>query len=275
MADPRYLYKFRQFGNPHQLRILTQDEFFFSSARHFNDPFDSRIPIRYDEGTRDEVVAHWSFFFANEFPADTQARHRQMAEQHYDSGTFRTPEFLERARRVSQEYPLNNMGVFSLSPVFANILLWSHYSQSHSGFALGFLTQDLRNLALTYTVHTGQIMTVQQVKYSATHPDLNAYRNTLQERFDGQFLTKADDWNYEQEFRILLKGGTDQTVRIPVDLVRRVILGCQVTEPDRQTMIDILRDRRDQPGLFQAQRAERSFALRFRRIPYETTANVA
>jgi len=256
MPDPRYLYKFRHFENPDHLRILTDDEFFFSSARHFNDPFDCRVPVRYDEGTRDDVIAHELFFFEHEFPNASQAQREAMAEEVYDSGSFRNSQEIHRAKRITQEYVLNRMGVFALTPMYANLLLWSHYSHSHTGFALGFLTQDLRNLAFTCTIATNHIMSVQQVRYNTRYPLLNAYRSTPQQRFDGQFHTKADDWRYEQEVRIFLNEGPDQKVTIPYDLVRRAILGCQATEANRNHMITILRNRRDQPLLFQAFKAE-------------------
>lgn len=268
MPNLRYLYKFRHFANEVHLRILTDDEIFFSSARHFNDPFDCRVPIRYDQGTRDEIVAYWSRFLANEFPQATQPQRQRMAEEIFDSGRFRTPEGLETATRLSEQFGTTRMGIFSLSPNYRNILMWSHYSISHSGFAVGFLTQDLRNLSLSYTAATRQIMLLHRVNYSKQYPLLNAYRNSNQERMEGQLLTKADNWDYEDEYRILLQDAADTAIRIPYDLVSRVILGCQVTDTDKNRMIAILRNRRDKPTLFQAVKADRLFALDFRRVSY-------
>ena len=37
-----------------------------------------------------------------------------------------------------QEYLINNIGIFSLSKVPDNILMWSHYADSHKGIVLEF-----------------------------------------------------------------------------------------------------------------------------------------
>lgn len=56
---PEYLYKFRVFEDPNHVRILTHNQLFFPSPKRFNDPFDSTIPVRYDEGSREEIINHW------------------------------------------------------------------------------------------------------------------------------------------------------------------------------------------------------------------------
>ena len=268
VSEYRYLYKFRHFGDENHLRILTDHEVFFPSPVRFNDPFDSRVSPRYDQASREEVVAYWARFLKDEFPNETHERRQAMAEHVFDSGRFNTPEGLIAIKVVIEQFAQTKLGIFSLTPHFRNILMWSHYAQSHSGFVVGFLAQDLRNFALTYTVGQGQIMLLQSVRYNKTYPDLNVYRLSRREQFDGQFLTKAEDWAYESENRILLQEGANKRVGIPYDLVRRVILGCQINQPDKRRIIDILRARRDKPTLFQAVKSDRSFALQFKKLAY-------
>ncbi len=56
---PKILYKFRYFDEKgYHLRILTDNEIFFASPKLFNDPFDCRIPVRYDLGNRDQKIRH-------------------------------------------------------------------------------------------------------------------------------------------------------------------------------------------------------------------------
>lgn len=106
------------------------------------------------------------------------------------------------------------------------------------------------------------------VQYSSTYPDLDVYKKTNRERLEGQLLTKASDWAYEQESRVLLQNGPDIRVGIPYDLVRRVILGCRVSDADKGRLITILQKRRDKPPLFQATKSETSFSLTFSQINY-------
>ena len=269
MANPRHLYKFRHFEDDgRHLSILSKDEIFFPSPGRFNDPFDCRIPLRYDDGTRDEVVGHWLEYLDTERTELSPVQRKLVAEDIFDSGRFQTLDGIKMAKLVSEEFAQKRMGVFSLSTNAANILMWSHYSHSHTGFSVGFLTQDIRNMCLTISKTTNQLMVLLPVSYNSQYPDLNAYRISNLDRMKGQLLSKASDWTYEGEYRILLQNGADNLVRIPYDLVRRVILGCQVTNSNRQKLIDVLRSRRDKPVLYQAVKADRSFSLCFKRIVY-------
>jgi len=45
---PRILYKYRDWKNEKHKRLITEQEIYFPSPLDFNDPFDSRIPIRWD-----------------------------------------------------------------------------------------------------------------------------------------------------------------------------------------------------------------------------------
>ena len=46
---PTILYKYRDWGNPYNKKLLTDNEVYFASPREFNDPLDCAIPFRYDE----------------------------------------------------------------------------------------------------------------------------------------------------------------------------------------------------------------------------------
>ncbi|ELY1972882.1 DUF2971 domain-containing protein, partial [Aeromonas salmonicida] len=68
-----------------------------------------------------------------------------------------------------------------------NILMWSHYAQSHEGFVIGFNSQ-----------HSYFNFGVSEIEYSEKRPFLNP----LQGRQDASlFRTKSIDWAYEQEVR--------------------------------------------------------------------------
>lgn len=271
MSEPRYLYKFRNFTDINHIRILTDNEIFFASASKFNDPFDCRIPINYHDGSRSQIVEYWQNCLTRDFTNFTAEQPRSLAEDLFDSGRLQSQEMVENAKKISEEFALNRMGIFSLSPAIGGILLWSHYAASHTGFAVGFSMQAVSKLTHDFNVgmKLKQIMLLQPIKYSHQYPILSAYTNSHQERMKGQFLRKAEKWNYENEYRILLQNGSDTIVEIPDDFISRIILGCQITEVNRQQMINILESRRHKPVLFQARKAEKAFALRFERIKYE------
>jgi hypothetical protein len=88
------------------------------------------------------------------------------------------------------------LGVLSLSRTFSNLLMWSHYAESHKGFVIGL---DVSHDFFYQKTHEGLKSAPNKVSYttqrSATHtgdPDL--YAKILCE--------KPIDWAYEEEIRI-------------------------------------------------------------------------
>jgi len=62
------LYKFRVLKNLSHKEILTNNLLSFPSPDKFNDPFDSSIPIRYDQGGKNEITKYWEDFLKKEKP---------------------------------------------------------------------------------------------------------------------------------------------------------------------------------------------------------------
>jgi hypothetical protein len=159
-------------------------------------------------------------------------------------------------------------GIFSLSADFNNILLWSHYAASHTGFVVGLdFKNNLSELLLSYYKTHNKIMSFFEVKYSSELPRGNIYDND-QDFLQLCMFTKAIAWSYEKEYRILLQNGPDTVATIPNGIIKRLILGCKISENNRNSVIDILRSRNDNISLFQSEISDKKFELKFRKIKY-------
>ena len=79
---------------------------------------------------------------------------------------------------------------------------------------------------------------------------------------------KASDWQYENEYRLILQE-VDVVVKFPNEIYNRVVLGRLTSDENRQQIIDILTRRGDDSPLYQAKRAKKSFSLVFTKIPYQ------
>jgi len=84
MADPKYLYKFRSFRHENHKRMLTDNEVFFPSPDKLNDPFDCRVPIRYDNFTKNEFIRHWTTRYREYFPNDCDNDIRKKVKDFYN-----------------------------------------------------------------------------------------------------------------------------------------------------------------------------------------------
>jgi hypothetical protein len=98
-----------------------------------------------------------------------------------------------------------HFGILSLSRCRDNILMWSHYADSHRGFVIGFDSENKFFAPSNGKANGG----LRDVKYSKKRPMLPADgldslntdgMNTWNENI---LFTKSEDWAYEQEMRIL------------------------------------------------------------------------
>jgi hypothetical protein len=92
----------------------------------------------------------------------------------------------------------------SVSKIPDNLLMWSQYANSHTGFAIGF-DADREFFAAGRLSRLG----LREVTYSRDRWILPADGFTglddgkMAEAMDGFFFTKSIDWEYEQEYRIV------------------------------------------------------------------------
>jgi hypothetical protein len=266
MADPKYLYKFRSFRHEKHKRMLTDNELFFPSPDKLNDPFDCRIPIHYDDFTKTEFIRYWTAVFRRNFPGACDYEIRNKAKEFYNEyqspdGRKRMAEHQEETIRMMRS---EDIGVFSLTANLKSILSWSHYADWHTGFCVGFHTWNLK----AFLEKCGPSLDLRPVNYTGEYPFINGYRTSDEKTTNKIVWTKSKDWEYEEEYRVLWWKGANKPLKIPDGIIRRVVLGYQVSPTDKTEMISILRSRAGRISLFQAKPKEDSFGLRFDFIRY-------
>ena len=189
------LYKYVRFYE-HSLDILENKRIWFSTGESLNDPF--------------EFSFHLSEMYVNGVSIDAVS--------------------LETAIR-----DMKQLGVLSLSEINDNILMWSHYSESHTGFCIEFERTDSNEL--------GNWDYCAPVQYDDNLPTLKPIELENKKVVSKILTTKSELWSYEREWRILLKKGNliyplpgNITgivfgYRMPVDKRRKIagILGDTVT----------------------------------------------
>ena len=97
----------------------------------------------------------------------------------------------------------NDTWLCSLSKVNDSILMWSHYCYNHKGICIGL---DLDKVMESVPPMFGQLFLkplVIDVQYKKIIERPNKYTPT-QDLFTYQWQTKAEDWKYEQEVRLVI-----------------------------------------------------------------------
>ena len=143
-----------------------------------------------------------------------------------------------------------------MSQIKDNILMWSHYANQHKGFCIGFVRKNDNLL--------GDITNTQPVEYDCNYPEVDPldengnYDHTM---FTKMLFTKAKDWEYEKEWRLVYDEG-DREEPLPAD-ISSIIFGLRMSERHKATIRKILAD---QPNIRYQQAIEVEYQFRLKII---------
>lgn len=107
-----------------------------------------------------------------------------------------------------------------------DVLMWSHYAASHTGICIEFDT----------AVEDSPLSGCKKIKYS---PTFNVIEGDLEDIFERACLVKAEQWKYEEEWRLIRE--SESLVVFPEKCLTGVILGCRISDDDRQWVLDWLK----------------------------------
>src|ERR1700739_1359306 len=137
---PDILYKYRDWTNEYHRELLLNRELYFSSANQFNDPFDAALPFKYNESqlTDDNIFLKHIQLLKFQQPGKTDGEYHSIAYEQQRKGLLKDYVYRESLTDITIENINKKFGIVSLTGESNNFLMWSHYSNSHSGLCIGF-----------------------------------------------------------------------------------------------------------------------------------------
>lgn len=251
---PRYLYKYRplyESTKPLKLinnttSIITKAQMWHPAPTTFNDPFDCQLVL--DQRHSDSIVRSMAQLLEKvHHPAPRQRKLRRQGLGNLRRNTRFT---VDRAQRYVRN-TMAGIGLCSYGIRGDNLLMWAHYGDLHRGVCLKF---DVRADPEAY-------IDMAQVTYSSEYPSLRA----LNEKAIQQVLTvKADDWKYEQEWRVFSRTGPGGKPFRKLALVE-ITFGAQAAAAPVDAFVELLDADPEyyHVALRQARLSNRAFALEF------------
>lgn len=244
------LYRFRslsnEFGRLSAEDILLHNRMFWASPTSFNDPMDCRPNLIFGRNSRDR--AEWL----------KAAIARQLADRSRDERR-RT---LRRMQAVDVEaHERNFRSIFNrfmaesavccLAKTAENVLLWSHYADCHRGVAYVFEEAMSPNPFIAF-----------DVVYSDIRPvvDATVFAGNLQAMKDS-VLTKASDWSYEQEKRLLDYREPAGYRSFSPSVLKGVIFGSMISSEDERFIRSLVERRRHPTQLWRSQLSETEYRM--------------
>jgi len=239
---PPLLYKYANWRKDYHRRLITHREIFFASARGFNDPFDSAIPLRYDLMTPNQELEFLKRMIPLEIPNARQEEVVQLAEERIRNQWLRESKNSERVKERQQELMYQTIGLFSVTEVPDSILMWSYYADGHSGFCVGYDQLALTEYINLFGDTSPLLFDKERVLYSAEYLVLNPGELDDRQYFLMRTHIKSLEWKHEREWRFVVFGTTDYALELPSGMIKQVILGCRVSDAHKDEIMAFARD---------------------------------
>ena len=217
------LYKYRAL-DAYALTAIINNIGWFATADSFNDPFDCAISVA-DEKLEDSVQ-HAIEVIAERTGTEFSDADRKVKPE--DAEAF------HRYQKQLQEGLRQEIGIFCLTEVPDDILMWSHYANCHRGFCIQYDRTPANSL--------GRLAS--PVRYARNYP-LISFRDMAgpdkEKTTEALWLTKSDHWSYEREWRVLqVPGG--KAHQFDFDITG-IIFGIRMPETERYTIRNVLANR--------------------------------
>ena len=229
------LYKYFRFNDYFKSSLLNK-QLWFSDYKQFNDPFELHSKYSMNEKELEEETASFiemvSSFegFKDNFEALEGLR--LMIAEH--------PELLHMFLDLSFKSISKEIGICCFSTIPNDTLMWSHYSESHTGVVVEF---DFITLYKSLLKHNAEyIYDFGFINYVKTFPiqkigkiEKKYIRNELTKKL----WTKLSKWQYENEFRIVSSVLGNQ--KFDVTSITAIIKGYRMSNEDSKNLHSILK----------------------------------
>jgi hypothetical protein len=147
--------------------------------------------------------------------------------------------------------------ILSMSKIRDNLLMWSHYSDSHKGFVVGFDSSSPFFAPGRGKAKDGlKSVRYSKRRYVIPETGFHSLNDPNLRKSNAQvFFTKNPCWKYEREMRILahpdsadvvLPSSTEYDFRLfnfPVECIKEVIFGFKMIESDQRSVFDLVRSK--------------------------------
>lgn len=203
-ALPNALYKYTSTENA--MLTITGKALWFSSPRQFNDPFDCNANLLDFTPSTSMIKT-----IINDKVAGSRAvRRREMVKNR------KSPHRIVNQASEQVQDLFYQSGVCCFSAVSQNILMWAHYAGNHSGVCLGFDAgvNEIADIAAWVNYQTR----FSKVNFWDGKADVIAHL----------LLSKAHDWHYEQEIRLIRTRNNGKCAFDP-GMLREVVFGLKTS----------------------------------------------
>ena len=209
---PKSLFRYRSGikndGKNRDLENLENDVMCLCAPLLLNDPFDSYINMDYSDYLQEAIN--------NQNMTMNRAKRRKFSKH-----CNKIKKDIDKETEGTIEDIRNRIFIGCFSETEKSLLMWSHYANYHKGFCIEYDFEQLEN----------EYLFLSPVIYE--NEPTNLYNNDTRVVYE-QLLTKARDWKYENEWRVIstykddrLEFISDSIRKIKTPKPAKIYLGCK------------------------------------------------
>ena len=220
-TDKDKIYKYIPF-NENALKLLINNEFYFSVPDNLNDPLDSKFDVLNFLVNDDDIKNYYNKAsdLTDEEKQDYADYYIKDPNRKYISGTI----IYDWIVNLRKQY-----GITSFSEINNDILMWSHYANGHTGICLEF---DWKK--------DEKIFQGKKVQYVDKLPVFDFSKNEKVD-YHEVFFSKMNNWFYEQEIRSVFKIEYLRTISFNPKALSGIIFGEKISYENRKTLMKIIK----------------------------------
>lgn len=206
---PAILYKYNTL-NSNFVNSIQNSYLWFNSFSNYNDPYEGNCNLR--TNYTPQQISNW------------------LNGLGFKAARVNEKQFASILDNVFQQTAMQTR-VCCFTPHNDNVLMWAHYADSYKGVCVEYDVAALSDC----------IGILLPVKYEQNYPVVD-YLNDPGGAIMQMLLTKSKDWEYEREYRAVFHSLKNNSMPIPIQAIRSIILGPKVdtSTPEYQNLMSIL-----------------------------------
>jgi hypothetical protein len=233
--NKKLIYKYLPFS-VNSLKLLIKGELWFGIPSNLNDPYEGEFTIKpYNSLPRKTLI---EFFYEEHIELlNGISIEEKLKEVEENNQLFHDDLHRELRKRLKKCY-----GVTSFSYLNDDILMWSHYSDSHKGFCIEFDKRILHN-TLKFPKDWLSFHDIDYKPY-LVEAELIIERDKIGYKNERDILLrKLNVWKREHEMRIFTifhETSKNRNIRFDKKSIKGIILGERMSGDDKKTLKEII-----------------------------------
>jgi hypothetical protein len=212
--------------NDHTFDNLNNNHIWFTSPLNFNDPFDFFIPysLNFTDDEFKKIVPL--------LPGYSKEQYEQMLVYYKEN-----PKELEKWSEVGHKRFALKIRIACFCKDKENIIMWSHYADSHKGLCLKFDSSFDKQFFHKEDWNYKKFP-IKEVNYPKELKKINYFKDN-EDFFINCAYTKYHKWIYEEEYRIL---SVVDTIQFNKQCLVEINFGCESDKQDRKDIIKLIQE---------------------------------